>query len=474
MSTSVAIIGGGITGLSTAFYLRREAQARGLDLKVTVLEADTRIGGKIITDRPDSFIVEGGPDSFITEKPWGLSLCRDLDLDANLIPANEQKKTVYVLRHGKAIPFPGGFRLTVPTEIWPFLVSRLFTPWGKLRMGLERFIPARRATGDESLANFIRRRLGGEALDRIAGPLLAGIFVSDPERMSMLSTFPRLMAMEREHGSLIRAARILKARPVPPGQRPTSMFNSLRNGMGHLVEALEATMPEVIQRNTRVDSIQRVGAGFQLNLADGRPLPADHVVVTAPASAAADMLSELHPRLAEQLRQIRYVSTATVSCAYLLEDVPADRVLDGYGVLIPASEPSRVLAVTWSSTKFRHRAPADAILIRAFVGGYRDEPAAELPDDELLKVVAGEFSRLFGITRPPMFHRIFRWPKANPQYDVGHLDLVSEIEKTTAEIPGLYLAGGSYRGVGMPDCIHSAHQAVKHLLDSVEPGLSRL
>ncbi len=469
MHKSIVIIGGGITGLAAAFYLRREARARGLDVTCTILEADARVGGKIITDRPDSFVIEGGPDSFITEKPWGLTLCHDLGLGHDLIPANEQKKTVYVLRHGRIVPFPGGFRLTVPTELGPFLMSRLFTPWGKLRMGLDLFIPPRRETSDESLASFIRRRLGTEALDRIAGPLLAGIFVSDPEKLSMQSTFPRLMAMERDHGSLIQAARALKARAKSPAAGParaagTSLFNSLRRGMAHLVETLEQQLGDTIRRNARVAALQRTDTGFLMGLADGSQLQADQVLITTPAYSAANMVSGMHPRLADQLRQIRYVSTATVSCAYLLEDIPADRVLDGYGVLIPASEPSRVLAATWSSTKFRHRAPSDAVLLRAFVGGYRDEAAAALPDDELLRLVTAEFGKLFGITRPPMLHRIYRWPRANPQYDVGHLDRVAEIEKSAAEIPGLHLAGSAYRGVGMPDCIHSAHQAVKQML----------
>lgn len=464
MNSTIAIVGGGITGLATAFYLQREAMARGLDIVCTILEAEDRLGGKILTEHADVFVVEGGPDSFITEKPWGLSLCKDLGISEQLIPANEQQKTVYVLRDGKIVPFPGGFRLTVPTEIWPFLTSPLFTPWGKLRMGLELFIPRRRATTDETLASFIRRRLGREALDRIAGPLLAGIFVSDPERLSMHSTFPRLMAMEQDYGSLIRAARALKKKAAASSHPPAAMFNSLKPGMGFLVETLEAQLNAIVRRGVRVAAVQKNDAGFVLGLADGSQLTADQVVITTPAFAAADMLSGMHPSLAAQLRHIRFVSTATVSCAYLKEDIPEEKAINGYGVLIPASEPSRILAATWSSTKFRHRAPSDSVLMRAFVGGYRDEAAAALPDAELLALVTGEFGRLFGVSRPPLLHRIFRWPRANPQYDVGHLDRVAAIEKSAAEIPGLHLAGSSYRGVGMPDCIHSAHQAVKRIL----------
>jgi oxygen-dependent protoporphyrinogen oxidase len=344
----------------TAFYLQREAQARGLDMVCTMLEAEDRVGGKIVTEHEDSFVVEGGPDSFITEKPWGSPVQATSAWSTELIPANEQQKTVYVLRHGRIIPFPGGFRLTVPTEIWPFLTSRLFTPWGKVRMGMDLFLPRRRETTDETLASFIRRRLGQEALDRIAGPLLAGIFVSDPERLSMQSTFPRLMGMERDYGSLIRAARALKKKAAASSHQPSnppSMFNSLKPGMGAMIEALEAQLNAIVRRNSRVIAVHKREEGFALGLADGTQMTAQHVVITTPAFAAADMLSGMHATLADQLRQIRFVSTATVSCAYLKEDVPADKVLNGYGVLIPASEPSRILAATWSSTKFRHRAP---------------------------------------------------------------------------------------------------------------------
>lgn len=465
----IAIIGGGITGLAAAFYLEREAQARGQEVRCTLLESGPRLGGKIVTDRQNEFTIEGGPDSFIVDKPWCLQLCHDVGLGDDLIPSNEIQRKVYVLRHGRLVPFPTGFRLTVPSELKPFLLSPLISPWGKLRMLGDLVIPPRRETADESLASFIRRRLGAEALDRIAGPLLAGIFVSDPERLSMESTFPRLQAMEREYGSLIRAARAVRALPAPatqPRSAGNAMFNSLKHGMGSLVDALARDVKADVRLGTRVAMLRREYGRHTLFLGQTgtEQIQADAVIVTAPAHQAAALLRDAYPTLSAKLAEIRFVDTTTVSLAYLFDDIPAERPLDGFGVLVPESEKRRLIAVTWASTKFRHRAPSGCVLMRAFVGGYRDEALASLPEEALVTMIRREFESLFGIANAPMFHRIYRWPRANPQYDVGHLQRVAAIEKEASAWPGLELAGGSYRGVGMPDCINSARRAVERVL----------
>jgi len=466
---TVAIIGGGITGLAAAFYLQREAQARGQEVRCTLLESQARLGGKIITDRTREFTIEGGPDSFIVDKPWCLQLCHDAGLGDDLIPSNDLQRKVYVLRKGRLVEFPTGFRLTVPTELMPFVLSPLISPLGKLRMLGDLVIPPRRDKGDESLATFIRRRLGAEALDRIAGPLLGGIFVSDPERLSMDSTFPRLQAMEREYGSLIRAGRAVRNLPPPtPKLRAAgnAMFNSLKHGMGSLVDALTRQIQAEVRLQTPVAALRREGGRYTLFLgpSGSEQLQVDAVIVTSSSRQAGALLGEAHPRLAALLNGIRFVNTTTVSMAYLLDDIPDERPLDGFGVLIPASEQRRLIAVTWASTKFRHRAPAGCVLLRAFVGGYRDEALATLPEEELLTMIRQEYESLFGITQAPMFHRVYRWPQANPQYDVGHLERVAEIEREASSWPGLVLAGSSYRGVGMPDCINGARQAVERVL----------
>ena len=461
----ITIIGGGITGLAAAFYLQREIKARGASASYTLLEAGPRWGGKIVTEREREFTIEGGPDSFIVEKPAALQLCHDVGLGDDLIPSNEIEKKVYVLRRGKLVAFPTGFRLTIPTQLMPFVRSPLVSPWGKLRMAGDLLIPRRREEGDEALGAFIRRRFGQECLDRIAGPLLGGIFVSDPDRLSMLATFPRLQAMEREYGSLIRAARAVKHLPRREGPRSAgnAMFNSLRHGVGSLVDRLVKSLEGELRLQTAVEAIEWIDGKPVVRLAGGAARATDHVILATPASHAARLLAQAHPGLAAQLGSIRYVSTATISLAYLMEDIPEERPLDGFGVLIPASEGRALIAITWASTKFRHRAPEGCVLLRAFVGGHTNEAMADWPEDQLVAVVRREFETVLGIRADPLFHRVYRWPKANPQYDVGHLDRVATMERDASTLPGLHLAGSSYRGVGMPDCIQGARAAVERI-----------
>lgn len=463
----ITIIGGGITGLAAAFYLQREIAARGLSARYTLLEAGPRWGGKIVTDREREFVIEGGPDSFIVEKKAGLQLCHDLGLGEDLIPSNEIEKKVYVLRRGRLVPFPTGFRLTIPTQLMPFVLSPLISPPGKLRMAGDLVIPRRRDTSDESLGSFIRRRFGRECLDRIAGPLLGGIFVSDPDRLSMQATFPRLLGMEREYGSLIRAARaVRKLAPPPTGPRAAgrAMFNSLRHGMGSLVDAVERQLSGERHLNSPVASIQWRGDKPFIQPVQGPGFETDAVLLATPASVGAKLLNESHPDLAKKLAAFHYVSTATLSLGYLADDIPADRPLDGFGVLIPASEGRPLVAITWASTKFRHRAPQGCALIRVFFGGHTNEVMADWPEDQLLALARAELAQILGIRADPLFHRLYRWPKANPQYDVGHLDRVAETEREAAARPGLWLAGSSYRGVGIPDCVQGARQAVEQIV----------
>ncbi|HMP75471.1 MAG TPA: protoporphyrinogen oxidase [Kiritimatiellia bacterium] len=462
----ITIIGGGITGLAGAFYLQREIAARGLAARYTLVEAGPRWGGKIVTEREREFTIEGGPDSFIVEKPAGLQLCHDVGLGDDLIPSNEIEKRVYVLRNGRLVPFPTGFRLTIPTQLMPFVFSPLISPVGKLRMAGDFVLPRRRETGDESLGSFIRRRFGRECLDRIAGPLLGGIFVSDPERLSMQATFPRLQAMEREYGSLIRAARAVRRLPRPTGgprAAGTAMFNSLRHGMGSLVEAVTRKLDGDLRLNSPIRSITWREGRAVIQPETGEGWTSDAVIATTPAAHTAALLEQAHPTLAANLRAFRYVSTATISLAYLLDDIPRERPLDGFGVMIPACEGRSLIAITWASTKFRHRAPDGCVLIRTFVGGHTNEAMAGWPEDELLAVVRRELESILGIRAEPLFHRIYRWSKANPQYDVGHLDRVAELERAAATLPGLHLAGSSYRGVGIPDCVQGARKAVEAL-----------
>jgi oxygen-dependent protoporphyrinogen oxidase len=462
----IVVIGGGITGLSCAYHLWEKGKALGLPIEITLMEAESRLGGKIRTDRLDDFIIEAGPDSFITQKPQGLELCQKLGMADRLIRTADIPRKVFLLRRGKLRPLPEGMLLMLPGRLLPFLTSSILSVPGKLRMGLDLFIPPRRDDSDESLGSFVRRRLGREALEILAEPLMAGIYVSDPEEMSMAATFPQFIEMERKHGGLIRA---MQARKKVQSAAPSSwtLFVSLRNGLSELVARLSQRLAEVqILTGVRIEKIGKTGRGLTLFRRDHPPLPADAVVVTAPAPAAARLLEEEDPDLARKLSSIRYASTATVSLGFRRKEVL--RPLDGFGFVVPRNEGKRILACTFSSTKFPDRAPKDAVLIRGFLGGAKDEGVLEIDDADLVNLVVEELRPLLGITASPLFAKLFRWEGANPQYTVGHPERVSAIESAAARHTGLHFTGAAYRGVGIPDCIRQGIQTADKVLDTLE------
>lgn len=452
----VAIVGGGIAGLATAYYLQQRVS--GNSLTYTLLESASAWGGKIQTCVQSGFVIEGGPDSFITQKPAGLHLCRELGLEDQLQGTNDAQRKVYVLHKGRLRSLPDGVMLVIPTKFMPFVFSPLISLPGKLRMGWDLFIPPRGDDGDESLADFIRRRLGREALDKIAEPLMSGIHVSDAERQSIRGTFPRFVEMERKYGSLIRGMLAQKAlaRQRPGPRLP--LFMTLRGGLGQLVEVLVASLSGELRLNARVVGLEwhpantdGGSASYRLRLADGQLLSADAVVLATPAFVAADLIEPLHAELAGRLRAIRYVSTATLSLAF--PRAGFEHPLNGFGFVVPRREPCQLMACTWTSTKFEGRAPHDYVLMRVFVGGPHRQELVELDDAGLLSLVQDELRDVMGIRTPPAMTWLYRWPQANPQYDVGHLERVAELEGLTASLPGLYLVGSAYRGVGIPDCI---------------------
>jgi oxygen-dependent protoporphyrinogen oxidase len=461
----VVIIGGGITGLAAAYHLQKKAP----EVKYTLLERAPVLGGKIVTQRSDGFLVEGGPDCFLTRKPWALNLCRELGLQNDLIGTNEERRKVYVLSRGRLHPLPEGVMLIVPTRFLPFATSRLISIPGKLRMGMDLFIPRRRESGDETLASFVRRRLGQEALEKIAEPLLSGIHVSDPERLSLQSSFPRLMDVEHKYGSLIRG--MLAARRMVEnsnnGSRPKlPMFMTLRGGMQQLVDALADKLDsEVVHTGSHAVSLHSLNAGgppYEVRTQEGAALRADAVVLTAPSDVSGRLLKTLDPDLAEDLMGIRYVSTAVVSLGYRPQAGLSP--LNGFGFIIPKTEGRRITACTWSSTKFDHRAPQDHHLLRCFVGGPGREEMVDLDDEGLLQVIRDELADIMGLQAEPDLVRIFRWRKVNPQYDLGHIERVEQMRSRAQARGGLFLAGSSYDGVGVPDCVRQAEQAVEGAL----------
>ncbi len=456
MSQHVVIVGGGIAGLATAYFLQKEATAQGLDITLTLVEREAQLGGKIVTDIAGEFVVEGGPDSFITQKPWALQLCRELGLADRLIGTNDMQRSVYVLRNGRLRKMPDGMLLIVPTRFMPFVTSDLLSWRAKLRMGLDLFIRPRRDPADESLANFIRRRLGQEALDVLAEPMMAGIHVADPETLSLQATFPRFVEIERRYGSLTRG--MIAARRVARANgrdARTTTFMTLRGGLQELVGALAHTIRAEIRLGTRVTRLAATPAGgYRLLLDDSVMLEADAVVLATPAYVSADLLRHTAPELATKLDAIRYVSTATVSLGYNADEF--EHPLDGFGFVVPRHEQARLLACTWTSTKFPQRAAPGTVLLRAFVGGPRREGLVALDDDALVGLVREELRAIMGVSARPTLARVFRWHRSNPQYEVGHLDRVDEIEALAPT--GLYLTGSAYRGVGIPDCVRQGQE----------------
>ncbi|MBI4670357.1 MAG: protoporphyrinogen oxidase [Chloroflexi bacterium] len=464
----VVIVGGGIAGLATAYYLQTRAQGK---VNYTLLESAPVLGGKIVSAREKGFVVEGGPDSFITQKTHALELCRELGLGNDLMGTNDAARQVFVWSRGKLHPMPDGVMLIVPTKIMPFLKSPLISWRGKMRMGLDAFIPAKRDDGDESLAHFVRRRLGDEALDKIAEPMIAGIYVADAEDLSLQSTFPRFLDMENKYGGLLRgvlaqkraASQTRRANGKGNGQAPVSMFMTLRHGVQQLTEAMIAQCDaNALRVNQRVVRVQRASDAYAICLDDGAVLHADAVVFAAPSYVTAELVRDLDSALAAQLAQIRYVSTATVSLGYKRAEVA--HPLNGFGFVVPRSEKRKILACSWSSTKFSHRAPEEHVLIRAFIGGAHNEALAEQDEALVIQAAREELRAMMGIDAKPVITQVYRWRKANPQYEVGHQARVASIEQRAAQHNGLYLVGSAYHGVGIPDCIADGARVTQTLL----------
>ena len=443
------IIGGGISGLATAYYLKQYGRP---ETDFTVLESSGRWGGKITSEHEGGFLVEGGPDSFLTQKKSTIELCRALGIQTDLIPCNQTDgPSTYVWSNGRLRPMPEGMMLMAPTMILPMLRSRLISWAGKLRMGMEVLIPASKANFDESLGAFVRRRLGQEVLDKIAGPLMGGIYSADPDRLSLRSTFPMFSEMERTHGSLILGM-MRRKKGQPTQAKPEPMFVSLANGVQERTDALVAQFkPEQLRLNCRVLSVSREDGRYGLTLSDGTYVLADNIVFTTPTFVTAALVEDLDPTLASKLREIRYVSTATVSLGFKRSDIKCP--LNGFGFIVPATEGRRINACSWSSSKFDHRAPDDSILMRVFIGGAMAEHHAEQDEAALIQLAREELKIILGITATPVLAKAYRWRKASPQYEVGHHVRVKEIEQLAGLHSGLYMSGAGFYAAGIPDCV---------------------
>lgn len=457
----IVVVGGGISGLAAAHRLVTLAPT----MEVTVLEARDCIGGVIQSERTSGFILEAGPDSFLSSKPRGVDLCAELGIGDRLEGTNAAMRRTYVLHDDRLYPMPEGLTGLVPSRLEPLLASDLFSAEGKRRLAREAEIPPGSGDAEESLAGFIRRRFGDEVYDRLIEPLMAGIYAGNGELLSLDATFPQLKALEREHGSLLRGLRTRGgASARDGGARPA--FLTLRSGMQEIIEALQGELPRTcIRTSSPVRTIERGARGYRVVLQDGEILDAAAVILALPSYAAADIAGHLDRVLDGALRGIPYGSTATVSVAYRLADVP--RPLDGFGYIVPRREGRPVLACTWVSTKFPDRVPTGHALLRAFIGRFGQEAALAGTDDDLLALVRHELRDVLGIDSEPLLHRIFRWPRVMPQYTTGHRERLDVIADRLAGLPGLFVAGNAYGGVGIPDCIRTAEKAAEAALMSV-------
>jgi protoporphyrinogen/coproporphyrinogen III oxidase len=460
----VVIVGGGLSGLVAAHGVVERARVERRSTDVVLLEAKDRIGGTIWTDRVDGFTLEGGADSFITNKPSAVDLCQRLGLGEQLVGTDPQHRRSFVVRNGRLMPVPEGFVLMAPNQIGPMLTTPILSLRGKLRMLLDLVMPRKDDDSDESLASFVKRRLGREALDRLVQPLVASLYAADPNELSLEAAMPQFLRMERKHRSLILAA-LREGRRERTTERNSSgarygRFVTLVEGMDTLPLALAAALPPgSLRLGTAVRRVSRNGGSspWVVDLLDGPPVEADAVIMATEAHASARLLDGVDPALALQLRAIPYASSVIVNIAFRRDQVA--HPLDGFGVIVPAIERRSILATSFLSVKFPHRAPPGTVLMRVFLGGATQPELFERDDEFLCTMVRSELSDLLGASGEPLLMEVARHARAMPQYTLGHLERVEAIRRHASRHPRLILAGIALDGVGIPDAVHAAEDA---------------
>ena len=474
----MAIVGGGIAGLAAAFALQESGRQVGPAPVCTLIEASPAWGGKIITHRVGDCVIEAGPDSFLSQKPWALELCTRLGISDRLINTHEFHKKTFVYSRGRLRELPEGLVVIAPKKLGPFMRSGLLSWPGMVRMGLDLVLPRKRDGGDESLAGFFTRRLGREAFERFIEPLMAGIYAGDAEQISLRATFPRFLDLEQEHGSLIRG--MLASRPaaapsggpegVQVGATARTMFVTLRGGLGDLVDTLVERLRQggthlmagVSVSALRVRSSRPGRWTYDLLLEGGSAVSADAVVLATPAFVTAELVRPLSPSAAGLLESIPYASTVTISLIYEADQVGSS--VCGFGFVVPRKEASDLLAVTYTSLKWPHRAPPHQTVIRCYLGGIGREAVLSLSDEELVQRARNELRRITGLAAEPAYAEVNRWDRAMPQYTLGHLDRLETLQRSLDNYRGLSLAGAAYRGIGIPDCIRDGSEAATSVL----------
>ena len=481
----IAVIGGGASGLAAAHRLIELSKEGSKRFEVTLFEASETPGGVAGTRQIGDYLVETGPDMFITNQPAALNLCQRIGLSDELIPTETEHRGSLVLRQGKPVRVPEGFMLISPAKVWPVLTSRIFSPLGKLRMGLEYLLPRKKEQTDETLAGFVKRRFGSEAFDRLIQPLVGGIYTADPDKLSLQATLPRFLEMEQKHRSLIIASRKQAAARESGSENDGSgarygLFTAPRNGISVLFNRLLKVVREgaVVRLGEAVTSVskQRTG-GFSITSNSGATDEFDGVVVALPAFHSAKTLepsvtdrdetslADSMRKISELLNEIEYSSAAVVVSGHQLSDI--EHPLDAFGLVIPAIENRKVLAISFTSRKFPGRAPKGRILLRTFVGGAMQPEMLDQSDDEITKTVLAELKSILGVNGEPDFTEVCRYERAMPQYHLGHCERVARIRELVAKIEGLELAGNAFSGVGIPDCISSGESAAERLAEQL-------
>ena len=448
------IIGGGISGLSAAYYLSKAG------IRPTLLERRARVGGVIQTSSQQGCLLEEGPDGFMAAKPWAMNLIRELGLADHVMGSNDHSRVTYIVKKGKLIPMPDGLMMMVPTKILPLVETSLFSWGAKIRMGLELFRQPHGPQPDRSVYEFLLDHYGEESIDYLAEPLLAGVYGGDPREMSVNSVLGRFVELESKYGSLTRGV-LATPRPKTGG----SFLLTLKGGLGQLTQSLsEALRPSADMLQAEVETLENSGAGLRVR-AGGNWLEANHVVLATPAGDAARLLQTMQPELAGLLDEIPYTSSITLSLGYRKNTF--DHPLDGHGFLVPKKERKYIFGCTWVGNKFDYRVPANMVVLRCFLGG----DAMPLADDAVVDGARSDLHNFMGLEAAPVFHNIARWPHSMAQYTVGHEKRVARIEELTRSIPGLYLAGNAYHGIGIPDCVRMGQEAAAKISAGYKPEL---
>lgn len=466
----IAIVGGGISGLVAAYRLSRSKFFKDEQIEIHLFDGRSCLGGVIQTESQSQFLMERGPDAFITAKPWALELVKELGLENALLETNAKARNSFILSKETLIPVPRGFYLMAPTNIWDALKTPLISFKGKLRMACEYFIPRKCNTEDESLASFVKRRFGREVLERIAQPMIAGIYTADPEKLSLEATFPHFLKMEKNYGSVIRALSKQKDSATKKASGPRySLFLSFKNGMRTLIDQLIKEIPGVhIHVEAEIENVQKKSS-WELSLKKGQPFYADYVCLAIPAPLAGRLLLKTNLALSRELQKISYENVATVNLAYKKSSI--GHALNGSGYVVPAIERKNIVGCTFSNMKFPDRgydADADTVLLRVFLGGASSRSLLKSSDAEILTAVCHELNEQLQITGKPISWLISHWPQSIPQYQVGHRQVIEKIFHELGSLKGLYLTGNAYNGTGIPDCIHHASKVAGQMLSDIE------